>query len=702
MSEMKQYPKKNRNLSIDLSSNPDLLKTKSEAKTKSQHSSLATSQSTSLPEYKSQAEAEKDFANGYKYFHLKKYKKALPELIKAADKNYPFAFIFLSFIYDQTVSVTTTSTTVIVESESTKYLQQATLNLQFLQTDASKTAIGKYYLGFYYEQLHNGINPQARILYREAAQQGVAEAQYKLFLDKTIPLQEQQAWLEKSAKQGYALAQLEFAENNLLGKSGKKDESTGINYLLKAAKQGLYDAQIKLADIYNMRENKKVAMFWYEQAIAQNSGGSVSSTFLAFLSDNPDLIDPRRFFSLCEAEGNLEIFNQVRTRVISLNDNDIWYRLSADKGDANAQYVIGMSYKKEQKLMLGSQKTSWSGCSLENLKRAKFYMEGSAKQGQYEAQLEMVSICEELDDLDNMFYWFEKVVAQETSLESPLVKNFITKCTHYSIKYTYAMTQRFYNLSNSEVSKNIYWHIYENYARKTGDDDPWYFAATLMNAENRNELAKRYQQTQDDLSFPLQAATIAFFESQNKRWNRARDLLQSCILFESKNAAADLQVFDSAHLTRTAIPNYRIFDQELLLQNGEMQCLVENNNSLVSYDKNPLPAVMLFLIAEYLYPLSPQEAISVVYPLFFEIQTRPSLNNKLQLFYESTYQPDAELLKFIKICESEDQEKIQRAAKEYMAKLPENSPIKTIIGNHLGVEGPSHAVPSSITTRSKT
>jgi TPR repeat protein len=704
MSEMKQNSKINRNLSIDLSAIPTSLKTKSEEKSKPQHSSLATSQLVSFTESKSRAAAEKAFANGYKYFQLKRYNRALPELIKAADKNYPPAFLCLSYIYDQTSpSMTTSSSTVIVETTATQYLQQATLNLHFFQAQASKTGLGKYFLGFYYEQLHNGINPQARTLYREAANYGIAEAQYKLFLDPTISSSEQQAWLEKSAKHDYALAQFELAENNLLGKYGKKDVSAGMDYLLSAAKQGLYDAQIELADIYNMREQKKAAMFWYEQAIAQNRNGKfASSSFAAFLSDNPRLIDPKRFFALCEAEGNLEIFNQVRSRAITLNDDDLWFRLPADKGDANAQYVTAMGYKKEQKLTSGPQKTPWSGCSLENVKLAKFYMEKSANQGLYAAQLEMVSLCEELHELDTMFYWFEKVVTQETSLESPLVKNFITKCQQYSMKYTYDMTKRFYKLCNSEISQNIYWDIYEKCILKTGEDDPWYFAAVLMNAENRDALAKRYERMDEVFSLQQQGITIAFFENQNKRWNRARDLLQTCMLFESENAAANLQVFDSVHLTRTAIPNYRSFDQEVLLQNGEMQCLIENNNSLVSHDDKPLPAVILFLIAEYLYPLTNKEVINVVYPLFFEIQTRPSLKGELQLFYESTYLPNTELSEFIQICESDDQEQIQHAAQIYMAKLPEKSPIKLIIGKHLGVEGPSHAVPSSITTsRSK-
>lgn len=93
--------------------------------------------------------------------------------------------------------------------------------------------------------------------------------------------------IKHSAEQGDALGQAKFASLYLLGKQGIKiDDKMAAKWMTKAAKQGLVEAQVTLAAMYDMGlgviGDKKTATQWYEKAAKQGHG-----TSLAILGKNP-------------------------------------------------------------------------------------------------------------------------------------------------------------------------------------------------------------------------------------------------------------------------------------------------------------------------------------------------------------------------------------------------------------------------------
>ncbi len=93
--------------------------------------------------------------------------------------------------------------------------------------------------------------------------------------------------IQQLAEQGDALGQAKLASLYLLGRNGvKKDDKQAAEWMLKAAEQGLVDAQVAIAAMYDrgigMRGDKGKATSWYEKAAAKGHG-----TSLAILGKNP-------------------------------------------------------------------------------------------------------------------------------------------------------------------------------------------------------------------------------------------------------------------------------------------------------------------------------------------------------------------------------------------------------------------------------
>ena len=88
------------------------------------------------------------------------------------------------------------------------------------------------------------------------------------------------------AEQGEALAQAKLAAMYLLGREGVgKSTTKAVEWMLKAANQGLVEAQVSMAAFYDgglgVKQDVKIATKWYEKAAAQ--GHEVS---LALLGKN--------------------------------------------------------------------------------------------------------------------------------------------------------------------------------------------------------------------------------------------------------------------------------------------------------------------------------------------------------------------------------------------------------------------------------
>lgn len=94
------------------------------------------------------------------------------------------------------------------------------------------------------------------------------------------------AEIQKKAEQGDALAQAQMGAMYQLGRNGvKKDAEQSAKWMLKAANQGLVEAEVFMAALYDrglgVKQSDNTATQWYEKAAAQKHG-----TALAILGRN--------------------------------------------------------------------------------------------------------------------------------------------------------------------------------------------------------------------------------------------------------------------------------------------------------------------------------------------------------------------------------------------------------------------------------
>ncbi len=87
--------------------------------------------------------------------------------------------------------------------------------------------------------------------------------------------------IKQQAAAGQALAEAKLASAYLLGREGlEKDESKAAEWMEKAAKQGLIDAQVFMGALYDRgmgvpNDNDKATQ-WYEKAAAQGHTTSIA------------------------------------------------------------------------------------------------------------------------------------------------------------------------------------------------------------------------------------------------------------------------------------------------------------------------------------------------------------------------------------------------------------------------------------------
>jgi len=92
--------------------------------------------------------------------------------------------------------------------------------------------------------------------------------------------------IQEQAKQGNALAQAQMGAMYQLGRNGvDKDAKESARWMLKAANQGMVEAEVFMAALYDrglgVKQNGNTATQWYEKAAAQKHG-----TALAMLGRN--------------------------------------------------------------------------------------------------------------------------------------------------------------------------------------------------------------------------------------------------------------------------------------------------------------------------------------------------------------------------------------------------------------------------------
>ena len=94
------------------------------------------------------------------------------------------------------------------------------------------------------------------------------------------------AEIQEKAEQGDALAQAQMGAMYQLGRNGvTKDEQKSAKWMLKAANQGLVEAEVFMAALYDrglgVKQDVNTATRWYEKAATQQHG-----TALAILGRN--------------------------------------------------------------------------------------------------------------------------------------------------------------------------------------------------------------------------------------------------------------------------------------------------------------------------------------------------------------------------------------------------------------------------------
>jgi TPR repeat protein len=163
---------------------------------------------------------------------------------------------------------------------------------------------------------------------REAAEQGDADAQYKLgrcYDDGTGVLKnliEAFKWYYKAAEQGLSAAQFMIGHCLMTGEGVPKDSVEAFKWYRKSAEQGFSPAQVNLATCYRhgqgVPQNMVEAAKWYHKAAEQG---------------------------VAEAQSSLGYFYRMGEGVQQdMAEAVKWCRKAAEQGHATAQYNLAVHY----------------------------------------------------------------------------------------------------------------------------------------------------------------------------------------------------------------------------------------------------------------------------------------------------------------------------------------------------------------------
>ena len=167
-------------------------------------------------------------------------------------------------------------------------------------------------------------------LYRKAADQGLAEAQYALGRiyseGEGVDREEAAKWFRKAAEQGEVDAQFHLGSAYSSGEGVTQDKKEAVKWFRKAAEQGHMIAQFFLGWTYQMGKNVtqdyKEAVKWYRMAAEQ--GYAKAQSHLGSIYDS--------------GQGVTQNYKEAVK----------WLRLSAEQGDTESQHNLGAKYANGQ------------------------------------------------------------------------------------------------------------------------------------------------------------------------------------------------------------------------------------------------------------------------------------------------------------------------------------------------------------------
>ena len=186
--------------------------------------------------------------------------------------------------------------------------------------------------------------------YSKAAEQGNAEAQYKLGNmyngdDDVRDIKEANKWYNKAAEQGNVEAQVKLGDISLLyfySNEDERDKEEAIKWYSKAAEQNNAEGQYKLGNMYNGDDDNRdleKAIKWYSKSAKQ---GNVDA-FLALgeiYSDNEtyNIEEAIKWYYKAAEQGNVEAFLALANiysddKTCNIEEAIKWCCKAAEQGD---------------------------------------------------------------------------------------------------------------------------------------------------------------------------------------------------------------------------------------------------------------------------------------------------------------------------------------------------------------------------------
>ena len=202
--------------------------------------------------------------------------------------------------------------------------------------------------------------------YRKAAEQGHAEAQFKLGVSYGngwgVAKDEQEAakWYRKAAEQGHAEAQFKLGVRYANGEGVREDDGEAVKWYRKAAEQGHALAQTNLGVMYNHGEgvakDQQEAVKWYRRAAEQGNAGGQNNLGLMYDEGQGVAEDKReavKWFRKAAEQGSAEAQFKLGVSYdngwgVAKDEQEAvkWFRRAAEQGSAKAQYNLGHGYFK--------------------------------------------------------------------------------------------------------------------------------------------------------------------------------------------------------------------------------------------------------------------------------------------------------------------------------------------------------------------
>ena len=197
---------------------------------------------------------------------------------------------------------------------------------------------------------------QAAVWFRKAAEQGHAEAQYRLAEMYAggegvgFSLKQALKWFRRAAEQGNAAAQYKMGILCMEGETRPPDMAQAMEWFRKAAEQGNAGAQCDLGVMYaegmGVPRDDAQAMEWFRKAAEQGSAEAQYNLGVMYAGGEgvpPDMAQALKWFRKAAEQGNAAAQNYLG--IMYCNGYGVakdrheaarWFRKAADQGQRNA------------------------------------------------------------------------------------------------------------------------------------------------------------------------------------------------------------------------------------------------------------------------------------------------------------------------------------------------------------------------------